>query len=103
MGYRYRRLLDSAPRLAMRSPTQSAEINYHCYQEPEKIYPGRRHAIVKFPCVYDRGERQENEADYRQQQTTVERALQVGREEPHQHERDAWKQQDDKQEEARHT
>src|ERR1035437_9570492 len=101
--YRYQRLRDSAPRLAMRAATQSAQINDHRDQQPQKIDSRRRHASVQFPCVYDRGERQENEAEYRQHQTTVECALQVGREVPHQRERDARKQQNDEQEEARHS
>ena len=87
----------------MHAATQPAQINYHRDQEPQEIDSRRRHATVKFPCVYDRGERQENEAEYRQHQTTMECALEVGREDPQQHERDAWKQHDDEQEEARHS
>src|ERR1039458_7522514 len=63
----------------MRAATQPAQINYHRDQQPQQINSRRRHAAVQFPCVYDRGERQENEAEYRQHQTTVECALQVGR------------------------
>ena len=96
-------LRESAPRLAMRAAAQPAQINDHRDQQPQKIDSRRRHAAVQFPCVYERGERQENEAEYRQHQTTVECALQVRREDPHQHERDARKQQDDEQEEARHS
>jgi len=97
------RLRDSAPRLAMRAPTKPAEINDHRNKQPQKIDPLSRHATVKFPCVYDRGERQENETEYGQHQTTVECALQVGREDPHQHERDPRKHEDDEQEKARHN
>jgi len=75
VGLQYQRLRDSAPRSAMRAGTQPAQINYHREQQPQEIDSRRRHATVKFPCVYDRGERQENEADYRQHQTTVECAL----------------------------
>ena len=75
IGLQYQRLRDSAPRLAMRAATQPAQINYHREQQPQEIDSRRRHATVKFPCVYDRGERQENEADYRHHQTTVECAL----------------------------
>ena len=85
------RLRDSAPRSATRTATKPAEINDHRNQQPQKIDSLRRHATVKFPCVYDRGKRQENEAEDGQYQTTVECALQVGREDPHQHERDARK------------
>jgi prepilin-type N-terminal cleavage/methylation domain-containing protein len=92
-----------APRLAMRAAAQPAQINYHRDQQPKKIDSCRGHAAVKFPCVYDRGERQENEAEYGDHQTTVECALQVGREEPHQHERDARKQQDKEEQEAGHS
>jgi hypothetical protein len=87
----------------MRPAAQAAQIDNHRNQQPQKIDPHRGHAAVKFPCVYDRGERQENEAEYRQRQPTVECALQVGREEPHQHERDARKQQDEEQQEAGHS
>ena len=66
----------------MRTLAQSAQINYHRDQQPQKIDSRRRHATVKFPCVYDRGERQENKAEYRQHQTTVECVLQVGRVDP---------------------
>src|ERR1017187_248537 len=55
----------------MRAATQSAQINYHRNQQPQQINSRRRHAAVQFPCVYDRGERQENEAEYRQHQTAA--------------------------------
>jgi len=62
----------------MRTTSQPAQIDDHRDQQPQKIDSHRRHAAVQFPCVYDRGDRQENEAEYRQHQTTMERALQVG-------------------------
>ena len=71
-------MIDSAARLAMRAAAEPAQINDHGNQQLQKIDPRCRHAVVKFPCVYDRGERQENEAEYGQQQTTVECALQIG-------------------------
>jgi hypothetical protein len=87
----------------MRPATQPTKINYHRNQQPQKIDPRRGHAAVQFPRVNDRGERQENEAEYRQDQTTVECALQVGREKPHQRERDARKQQDNEKQKAGHS
>jgi hypothetical protein len=93
----------SASRLAMRAAAEPTQINYDGDQQPQKINSCRRHAAVQFPGVDDRGERQENEAEYRQHQTIVECALQVGREEPQQNERDAWKQQNNEQEEAGHS
>ena len=56
-GLQYQRLRDSAPRLAMRAATQPGQINDHRDQQPQKIDSRRRHATVKFPCVYDRGTR----------------------------------------------
>jgi len=92
-------LRKSAPRLAMRA-AQTAQIKYHRDQQPQEIDSRRRHAAVQLPCVYKSGERQENEAEYRQHLTTMDCALQVRWEDPHQHERDARKRQDDEQEEA---
>jgi len=102
IGLQYSRLRDSAPRLAKRAATQPYQINYHRDQQPQKIDSRRWHATVQLPCVYDRGVRQEYEADYRQHQTMVECALQVCREDPHQRERGARKYQEDEQERARH-
>src|ERR1700691_647540 len=74
---------DLAPGLAMRAATQAAQVDDHCDQQPQKIDSRRRHAAIKFPRVYDRGKRQENETEYRKEQAAVECALQVGREKPH--------------------
>lgn len=79
----------------MRAASQAAQIDYHSDQQPYQIDPLHRHATVKFPCINDRRERQEKEAEYRQEQAAVECALQVGREEPHQRQHDARKHQND--------
>lgn len=65
-------------RLSAAIGTEPAEINDHRDQHPQKIDSRHRHMTVNFPRVYDRGERQKNK-EYRQQQTTVECTLQVGR------------------------
>ena len=87
----------------MRATTQPAQIDDRRDQQPQQIDPRRGHVAVEFPCVNDRGEWQENEAEYRQQQTTVEGPLQVGREVPHQRERHPRKHQNDEQKKARHS
>jgi hypothetical protein len=92
--------LSISPRLAMRAATQPAEIDDYGDQKPQEIDSRRRHAAVQFPGIDDGGERQKDEAKQRHQQTTVECALQVCREEPHQDQRDAGKSQDDDQEQA---
>ena len=92
-----------APGLAMGSATQSAKINQHGNQQPNKIDPFRWHAAVDFPGVHDCGERQENETQHREQQSAVERALEIGGEEPHQHQAYARKQQDDEEQKTGHS
>src|ERR1017187_7636091 len=93
--------------LMIRRPPRSTLFPYTTLfrsdQQPQEIDSRGRHATVKLPCVHDRSERQENEPEYRQHQTTVECALQVGREDPHQHELNTRKQQENEQEEARHS
>src|SRR5580658_5894520 len=86
----------------MRAAAEPAQIDDHGDQQPYKIDSRRGHAVVQFPRVNQRGERQENKAEYGQQKAIVERALQVGGKEPQQREHHPRKQKDDEKEEARH-
>ena len=67
----------SAPRLAMRSPSQPSQIDDHRDQQPHEIDSRRRHAAIKLPRVDDCRKRQENEPEYRKQESTVKCTLKV--------------------------
>ena len=86
----------------MGAAAESAQIHQQSQQQPKQIDACRRHVIVEFPGIDQRGQRQEDEAKQRQHERAMEGPLQVRREEPHQREHDSRKHQDGDQEQTRH-
>ena len=85
------------------SVPDTAEINDNRDDEPQNVDAFERHGIVHLPCVNNRGDGKEDEAENRNQQLMVKSALQIVGKEPHQKKYYAWKKQHQENEEARHT
>jgi hypothetical protein len=82
--------------------SQSADINNHRHDQDNQVNSLKRQVRIDEPGVGERGQGKKEESHQQDQQIVI-RALEVLREQEKEHQNDSGKQENDQNEEARHS